>query len=332
MSPLPATYVQGFHDLDSVKAMEYTKLGKTDLFVSKLAFGGGPLGCHYGTYDEDEAIETIRQAIKSGINYIDTAPWYGQGRSETIIGKALKGIPRQAYYIATKVGRYELDYQHMYNYTLEKTRESLKASLERLGLSYVDVIQVHDIEFSPSLDVVLTQTLPELSRQVTERKARYIGVTGYPVSILKECIEKSNINIAIALSYSRYTLIDDTLLQYIPFFQEQDIGIINAATPCMGLLTNDGPPSWHPASDEVKQTCSRAARFCKDHDVQLAKLAIWHSMQNPCVATNLVGMQNLNQLRMNIDLLKSGITEKESKLLEDIKRDRDLSILRYPHQ
>lgn len=80
-------------------------------------------------------------------------------------------------------------------------------------------MQVHDIEFAPSLDIIVTQTLPELSKQVAEGKARHIGVTGYPMSVLKECVEKSNINIACVLSYSRLTLIDDTLLEYVPFFK-----------------------------------------------------------------------------------------------------------------
>lgn len=69
------------------------------------------------------------------------------------------------------------------------------------------------------MDIIITQTLPELSRQVAEGKARYIGITGYPVSVLKECIERSNVNIGSILSYTRLTLIDDTLLEYIPFFK-----------------------------------------------------------------------------------------------------------------
>ncbi|CAK9804072.1 L-galactose dehydrogenase [Anthophora quadrimaculata] len=293
---LPPTYVEGFHDLEAVKAMEYRPLGKTGLLVSKLSFGGGPLGCHYGTFDEEEAIEAIRQALKRGINYIDTAPWYNNGGSETIIGKALKGIPRNAYYIATKVG-----------------------SLKLLGLDYVDVIQVHDIEFAPSLDIIITQTLPELSKQVAEGKARYIGITGYPVSILEECIKKSNINISCILSYTRHTLIDNTLIEYIPFFKAHNIGIINASAPCMGLLTNKGAPDWHPASDHTKKICADAVKCCKDHDVELAKLAVWYSMQCKDIATYLVGIQNLKQLYMNLDVLKNGITEKEKHLLQELQ-------------
>lgn len=327
---LPPTYVEGFHDLEAVKKMEYRSLGKTGMIVSKLSLGGGPFGCHYGTFDENEAIETIRQGIKEGINYIDTAPWYGQGRSETVIGKALKGIPRKAYYIATKVGRYELNYENMFDFSKEKTRNSFKKSLELLGLDYVDVIQVHDIEFAPSLDTVITQTLPELSTQVADGKAKYIGITGYPVSILKECIEQSNIKIACVLSYTRYTLIDDTLAQYIPFFKERDIGIINASIPCMGLLTSKGPPAWHPSSGNTKKICADAAACCRDHNVELAKLALWHSLQCEDIATFLVGMQTLKELNMNLDVVRNGITEKEKAVLQEI-REKYISKITEKH-
>ncbi|XP_076236038.1 uncharacterized protein LOC143180296 [Calliopsis andreniformis] len=316
---LPPTYVEGFHNLEAVKSMEYRPLGKTGLLVSKLSLGGGPFGCHYGPYDEKEAIEVIRQGIKQGINYIDTGPWYGQGRSETVLGKALKGIPRGAYYIATKVGRYELNYENMFDFSKEKTRKSFKQSLELLGVDYVDVIQVHDIEFAPSLDIIITQTLPELSKQVAEGKAKYIGITGYPVSILKECIEKSNINISCILSYTRYTLIDNTLAEYFSFFKTHNIGIINAAAPCMGLLTNNGPPTWHPSSEQTKEICANAAKYCKVHDTELAKLALWYSMQCEDIATCLVGIQNLRQLHMNLDILRNGITDKEKCLLQEIQ-------------
>ncbi|KAJ8688040.1 hypothetical protein QAD02_023835 [Eretmocerus hayati] len=315
---LPPTYVEGFHDLESVKSMEYKTLGKTGLQISKLSIGGGTLGCHYGSFDEEEAIQTIRNAIKKGINYIDTGYWYGQGKSETIIGKALKGIPRQAYYIATKVGRYELDYEHMFDFTAERARKSLKESLERLQLDYVDVIQVHDIEFAPSLDIIITQTLPELSRQVAEGRAKYIGITGYPVSVLKECIERSNVKIGCVLSYARYTLIDDALTKFIPFFKEHNIGIINAAAPCMGLLTSRGPPDWHPATNEAKTQCKKAGECCKENNVELAKLALWHSLQSSDITTHLVGMQNLRELDINMDVVLHGINETEKRVLDEV--------------
>lgn len=93
-------------------------------------------------YEEKDAIETIRQALRSGLNYIDTAPYYGQGRSEKVIGKALEGVPREAYYIATKVARYEVPPKKQFDFSYEKTLESVDVSLKYLGLDYVDLIQV----------------------------------------------------------------------------------------------------------------------------------------------------------------------------------------------
>lgn len=143
------------------------------------------------SFETDEGIKTVHAALKSGINYIDTAPWYGQGRSEEVLGQALKDVPRETYYIATKVGRYELDFEGMFDFSAKKTRESFEKSLKLLGVKYVDVIQIHDIEFAPNLDIVLNETLPTLEALVKEGKAKYIGVSAYPVSILKECTSRA---------------------------------------------------------------------------------------------------------------------------------------------
>ena len=80
--------------------------------------------------------------VKAGINYIDTAPWYGQGRSEEVLGRALRQVPRQAYYLATKVGRYELEVGGMFDFSKERVTRSVSESLERLGVEYLDLIQV----------------------------------------------------------------------------------------------------------------------------------------------------------------------------------------------
>lgn len=98
---------------------------------------------HDSEFEAKEAEATLVQALKSGVNYIDTAPWYGQGQSEECLGQILKDVPRSAYYIATKVGRYCTDYKNMFDFSAKRTRESVERSLELLGLEYVDVIQVN---------------------------------------------------------------------------------------------------------------------------------------------------------------------------------------------
>lgn len=266
------------------------------------------------TPNEEEAIETIREALARGINYIDTAYWYGQGTSEKILGKALKDVPRKAFYIGTKVGRYELDEKERFDFSAKKTRESVLRSLEYLGLDYVDIIQIHDVEFAPNIEVLLQETLPTLEELVKEGKAKYIGITGYPLDILKKYSEAFRGRIDVVLTYSRYNLIDDSLLEYMDFFQKENIGVICGSGHAMGLLTNDGPPSWHPASKETKEICRSASELCKANDIELARLAMDHFIRLEGAATFLSGMQNSKQLGENLGVYLNGLTDEEQSL------------------
>ncbi|KAL7730987.1 hypothetical protein ACLKA6_014214 [Drosophila palustris] len=317
---LPATYVKGFHNEEHVKRMEYRKFGKTGLELSKISFGGGALCANYG-FDLDEAIKTVHEALKAGINYIDTAPWYGQGRSEEVLGKALKDVPRESYYIATKVARYELDYEHMFDFSAKKTRESVEKSLQLLGLDYVDVIQIHDIEFAPSLDIVLNETLPTLEQLVKEGKAKYIGLSAYPISVLKECISRAAGRFDTVLVYARYTLTDNTLLDYLDFFKSQNMGVVCAAAHALGLLTNAGPPAWHPASNEQKELVRQASKVCKDRDVELGKLAMYYTSQLNEVSTFLTGMQTRQLLATNLAAAYDGLNAKEQEVLQHLREN-----------
>lgn len=315
---LPATYIEGFHDLEKVKKVSYVDFGKTGLKVSKLGFGGGAFGNHYDDYTMAEATATVEEAVKSGINYIDTAPFYGEGRSETTLGVALKNIPRSAYYIATKVARYSLDTERAFDFSYENTLKSVDESLKRLQLDYVDIIQVHDIEFAPSVDIIVNETLPALEKAVKDGKARFIGVTGFPVSKLKELIDASKTKIDSVLSYARLTLLDDVLLDFIPGFKSKGLGVIHAASPALGLLINRGPWPWIPCQDELKQVAAKAAAYCKERDVELGRLAVYWTSQQSGVDVHLIGIQNRDLLRSNLEIFTSGISEKEKTVLQEL--------------
>ncbi|XP_002053125.2 uncharacterized protein [Drosophila virilis] len=317
---LPVTFVKGFHNEEQVKRMEYRKFGKTGLEISKIAFGGGALCANYG-FDLEEGIKTVHDALKAGINYIDTAPWYGQGRSEEVLGKALRDVPREAYYIATKVARYELDYEHMFDFSAQKTRESVEKSLQLLGLDYVDVIQIHDIEFAENLEIVLNETLPALEQLVKEGKAKFIGLSAYPISVLKEFISRAEGRFDTVLTYARYTLADNTLLDYLDYFKSQNLGIICAAAHSLGLLTNAGPQPWHPASDEQKKIARKAAELCKKEGVELGKLAMYYTIQLRDVSTFLVGNQTRQLLQMNLAAFYDGLSAKEQEVLQHLREN-----------
>ncbi|KAH1005134.1 hypothetical protein HUJ04_006175 [Dendroctonus ponderosae] len=230
--------------------------------------------------------ETLLKALKMGVNYIDTAPYYGHGESEEVLGKILEGIPRKAYYIATKVGRYEKDLKEQFNFSAEKTKQSIEASLQRLRLDYVDVLQVHDVEFAPSLDMVLNETLPTVQEIVKSGKARFMGVTGYPVRTLAECVQKSPVKLDMILSYARLTLFDETLKEFLPVFKMH----LNAFT----------------------------AFLLQQNDVELGKLAVWHSLQQEGPATTLVGMDSVEIVDYNLEVLHNGLTFKERELYQQV--------------
>ncbi|XP_060809525.1 uncharacterized protein LOC106130559 [Amyelois transitella] len=295
--------------------MKYNNLGDTGMKLSHISLGGTAFTNIYGKFDEDRGIQLLRESFKLGVNYIETSPWYGQGSSERTIGKALKGIPRDSYYIGGKVGRYEKDVERMFDFSAERVTASLEQSLGLLGLEYVDLIQVHDPTFAPDTSVILKETLPALERAVRDGKARYIGLADYDLDLMKEIVEETDVKISSILSYAKSTMIDNRLQNYTTFFKSKGIGIINAAATGMGLLSNMGPQPWHPASDDIKALCKRASEYCKSQNVELARLATWFTLSQPGIDTNVCGFLTLDHFVDSLQCLETGLSRHEQTIL-----------------
>lgn len=286
--------------------------------VPDLSYGSSGLGLLAdGSAEEERGIAAVHQALRRGVDYLDTAPWYG--RSEAVLGKALSGLSRDSFRLATKVGRYPGDYANMFDFSAKRTLRSVQDSLAKTGVSYFDVLQVHDVEFAPTVDVILEETLPALETLRQAGVTRYIGITGYPLQKLREIIERSPVKIDIVLSYCRGTLFDQALRDYIPFFQSLGVGVANAAPLGMGLLTRGPPPHWHPATDELKDACARSYAFCQESGVSLEKLSLGYSLHKfPGVHTTIVGMNSPDTLQDNIDSMS--VTEDEETLADLVQR------------
>lgn len=322
MSSLPPTFVKGFHDEDQVKRMEYAQLGETHMMVSKLSIGGATLcSSFYGELDFDEAKRTVHEAFKRGINYIDTAPFYGQGESESNIGKILKDVPRQAYYIATKTCRYERSGPKQFDFSYERTMSSVKESLARLGVDYIDLYQLHDVEFADSIEEVIKGAFVACLELKERGIIRAIGINGYPLSVLKAGLIKANGRLDTVLTYGRFTMFDDSLLDYLPFFNEMKVGIIAASAQGCGMLTNRGPPVWHPGKDELKKIVAEAAETCQKNNVELGKLSTYHFLHVPGhVGTFLMGMEKMEYLNHNMSAYLDGLTAKEAEIYEHLMK------------
>jgi L-galactose dehydrogenase len=274
--------------------MIYRPLGRTGLQVSILSYGASPLGSVFRPIDEAEGVRTIHTALDLGINFIDVSPFYGLTRAETVLGRALATIPRDRYLLATKVGRYGQD---EFDFSAARVTASVDESLRRLRVEHVDLIQCHDIEFG-SLDQVVHETLPALLKVREQGKARFIGITGYPLAIFPRVLDQ--IAVDTVLSYCHYTLNDSSLVTLLPYLQEKGAGIINASPLGMGLLTERGAPDWHPAPEPLTAACAKAAAYCRAQGVDIAQLALQFSVSHPAIGTTLVGTASPENLRKNV--------------------------------
>jgi L-galactose dehydrogenase len=279
-------------------------LGQTDLLLSPIGLGASSLGGGvFGPVAEKDAIRTVHLALDRGIRLIDVAPFYGETRAETVLGKALRGVQRDRYVLATKVGRYG---DMNFDFSAERVQQSMDESLKRLGVDCVDLIQAHDVEYG-DLQQIGTETIPALHRLVEEGKARFVGATGYPLKALRRLTEQARLD--TVLSYNHLSLNDTSLRDALPEFAAKGIGVINAAPLSQGLLTDRGTPPWHPAPDTVKAACAAAAEFVRRRGSNLAKLAIQFSTREPGVATTLIGTADPRELELNLQWVGEPLDE-----------------------
>lgn len=276
--------------------MEYRLLGNTGMRVSILSYGASPLGSVFRGVAEPEGIRTVHTALDMGINFIDVSPYYGLTKAETLLGKALQGIARHRYFLATKVGRYGAE-QANFDFSVGRVTASVDESLARLGVQHVDLIQCHDIEFG-NLDQIVNETLPALRKIVQAGKARFIGITGLPLKVFEYVITRAPVD--TILSYCRYSLNDTALTRILPLLHKKNVGVISASPLSMGLLSNQGPPAWHPAPEHVRAACAKAADLCRQRGTDITKLAVQFAVANPGIATTLVGTANPTNIANNI--------------------------------
>ncbi|OWM64755.1 hypothetical protein CDL15_Pgr028472 [Punica granatum] len=300
--------------------VDLRELGKTGLKLSSVGFGASPLGSVFGPVSEDEAIATVREAFRLGINFFDTSPYYGGTLSEKMLGKALKAVgkPRNEYIVSTKCGRYI----EGFDFSAERVTKSIDESLERLQLDYVDILQCHDIEFG-SLDQIVNETIPALLKLKESGKIRFIGITGLPLWIFTYVLDRVPPgSVDVILSYCHYSINDTTLEDLLPYLMNKGVGIISASPLAMGLLTERGPPEWHPAPPELKAACQEATAFCKRKGKNISKLALQYSLSNKAISSVLVGMNAVRQVEENVvavlELETSGIDQETLSEVEVI--------------
>jgi L-galactose dehydrogenase len=293
--------------------VNYRRLGRTNLQVSILGFGASPLGNVFRRTSFGQNQDAVDAAIDAGINFFDVSPYYGKTLAEERLGRALVG-KRDKVVLATKCGRYGVD---DFDFTRARIRRSLEESLRRLRVTHIDLFQAHDIEFGQQSQI-LEETLPAMRELQAEGKVRFIGITGYPVNLLRSVAQSEKVD--TILSYCRFTLLNsDMEIVLSQFTREEGIGLINASPLMMGLLTKIGPPEWHPASSELKEASKRAVSNVERKGISIEALAIGVAVANQDVATTLVGMATADEVVKNIHAISHPINmEMVNELRVDI--------------
>jgi aryl-alcohol dehydrogenase-like predicted oxidoreductase len=296
--------------------MEYREIGKTGMKVSNLSFGASSLGGVFHSLKEERGIEAVKTAVDNGINFIDVSPYYGHLKAEQVLGKALKQIDRSKYYLSTKVGRYGADGKNYWDYSGKRATESVFESMERLNVDYVDIINVHDIEFA-DLDQVCKETLPALVELREKGVVKHVGITNLTLRHFKYVIDHVPAGtVESVVSFCHYCLNDDALSDYLDYFEEKNVGVINASPFSMGLLTERGAPDWHPAPAPLRDLCRKAADYCKSQGKSIEQLAVRYSVGNPRIATTLFSTTSPENVLRNIEWANAPLDE---KLLKEVR-------------
>jgi L-galactose dehydrogenase len=285
-------------------------LGKTGLQLPILSFGASSLGGEFRSVKLDEAMASVRVAIESGLNFIDTSPFYGRGMSEVLLGIALEGVPRESYTLCTKLGRYDLAH---FDFSAKRVAESVDVSLHRLRTDHLDIVLCHDIEFVP-LQQIVDETLPALRRAQASGKVRFIGFSGYPQKIFRTICDQTAVD--CVLNYNQYTLQNTRFAdETVPYLKAKGVGIMNAGPFSARLLTRAPLPAWLKEPEAVKAAARRAAEHCASKGVDIAKLALQFSLANPDIATTVSGSANPENIRNWVRWAKEPI---DQELLDEV--------------
>lgn len=291
--------------------MQRRQLGYTDLKLTTVGLGtwamGGPWQFGWGPQDDDEAVAAILTALEEGINWIDTAPVYGCGHSEELVGKALKQTSQKPF-IATKCGvLWNDEREKISRLKSESIREECHASLKKLGVEVIDLYQMHWPE--PEEDV--EQAWAEMARLTEEGKVRYIGVSNFSVKQIKR-VQKIAPVASLQPPYSMlHREVENELLGYCA---ENDIGVVAYSPMQRGLLTGKFsrerfaglPPDDHrrrspdfqgPQFTATLQLVDELRPIAHRNDRTLAQLAISWVLRRSEVTAAIVGARRPDQIK-----------------------------------
>ena len=301
--------------------LEKRRIGTTNVEVSNLGFGGGPMGRPTNSHAEAAAI--TRNAWGGGMRYFDTAPLYGRGLSEKRIGSVLSKLPREEFVLSTKVGRLLVTEPGksaltvQYDYSYDGARRSLETSLERLGLDRVDILLCHDPDIwthgdaQPEIfEMAVKGILPALNDL---RNQGVIKAFGLGINESQVCIDAMNhFDVVCFMLAGRFTLLEqDPLDDLLPICVQRKVSVIIAAPYNSGMLAtsdrNRATYDYKPVNDTRWQQVQAIRQICDNHGVDIRAAALQYPLKHKAVAAVIPGSGTMKELQENYDCFSASI-------------------------
>jgi D-threo-aldose 1-dehydrogenase len=302
------------------------QIGRSNLQVTRLGMGGTPLGGLYKDLSEDMASATVRRTLELGINFFDTAPLYGCGKSEMRLGQGLAGRSRDSFVVATKIGyalvaedsnRDEkvffpfdnpLPLHPVFDFSYEGVMRSFEQSLKRLNFDRIDILHIHDPD--EHWEEAIKGAYPALHELRSEGVIRAIGVGMNQAEMLVRFAQEGDFD--CFLLAGRYTLIDHKALpELLPVCVKKRISIILGGPYNSGILATGARPgatfNYVKAPPDVMEKVQRIEAVCARYEVPLKAAALQFPLADPAVAAVIPGARSVAEVEENFQLLSRSI-------------------------
>lgn len=322
--------------------MEYRKLGNSSLKPSVITFGAWAAGgWMWGGSERKDAVEAIRASYDLGVNTIDTAPIYGQGTSEEIVGEAIKGIPRDKVLILTKFGmRWDLRKGEfgfsskdndgkdidIYKYAArESIIQECENSLRRLGTDYIDLYQIH----WPDSTTPIQETMEAVAELIKQGKVRYAGVCNYNAEQLAEALKY----VPLVSNQVPYSMVKrDIEKEVVPYCLQHGLSILAYSPMERGLLTGKMKPGqqfnegdhranlFYYTDENIRRTnafLEKIKPLANEKNLSAGQLVLLWTLAQPGITIALAGARNTEQAVQNAKAVSASLTAEEVKMITD---------------
>jgi len=281
--------------------MRTRRFGKTGWQVGEIGLGGS---WFYGRPEEglkpvSYGVRLVERALELGVNYFDTAPLYGKGRSEEVLGIALKGVTKP-YYLATKVGYYP----EPFDYTRDAVWRGFEASLKRLQRDKVDLLQIHEAEQAGWEGIFgKGRTLETLLEIQEQGLTQYIGLTGSDLELMRDVLKESDAFVSV-ITFCKYDLLVQQAKDIlVPTAAERDVAVI-AASPLHAGLLGSKRDKWIERGRfaDLYDKLERVEALLVDQSEDLTRIALRYLLSDPRVSILLSGAATIGELEASVSV------------------------------